>query len=618
MRRRLTHMLSASLIALAALPAPAAAQQIDRIVAFGDSLADTGNALQLLLSNPATPAPLKAQLQQLYPTGRFSGGINYIDVLSDILNAPVLNYAVGGANTGTVNQFTGLPGFTQETAIFLGGTTPPGTIFPPNDGFQEGDLLALSIGVNDGRAFWQANPAGTTAQAQAAALTSVTNATANLNLLVAAGAPTISYVALDAGLTPDVLVGPTLAALGSAFSATFNTNLQETLAGYAADGVTVHYLDGATVLGIVAANPEAFGISTLNCPTPTPTAPGCLLGASGFLFYADGIHPTSDGMRIIAQYVAAQLAAPLTLQAPANLGLDISRQFGRTLTSRMDIGRGREPAEGVRLFIVGDTFQSDIDETSSNYSFEDDGVGLTIGAEKAFGALSGGIALNYTRSRTDFSIDASHNKARSWQIGGYAGYVAGGLFAQAHAGFGKDDHRIRRVGVIDNLSAKPDGTHYTVGAKAGYLMSFDGLIAGLRAGPILALDHARAKVDGYSEEGDAALSLSVDDQEMKSTTGQIGIEGRLSLIEGVRSHASLTAEREFSDEGRTILFSQNSAPIIVNHWNVVREGGTYGRISSGNSIDLWQGATLNTAISTTIGRKDGQEFGLQLGFNMGF
>ena len=129
--------------------------------------------------------------------------------MSQILDAPVLNYAVGGAQTGALNQFAGLPGFTQETAIFLSGATPPGTIFPANTGFQEGDLLALSIGINDGRAFYQANPAGTIAQAQAAASTSVTNATNNLNLLVAAGAPTISYVALNAGLTPDVLTNPT-------------------------------------------------------------------------------------------------------------------------------------------------------------------------------------------------------------------------------------------------------------------------------------------------------------------------------------------------------------------------------------------------------------------------
>ncbi len=610
-RRAFRSLFSVSLAALAALPAPAAAQHIDRIVAFGDSLADTGNALQLLLSNPAVPPELKSQLQTLYPTGRFSGGSNYIDTLSQILNAPVLNYAVGGAQTGAVNQFTGLPGFTQETAIFLSGATPPGTIFPPNGGFQEGDLLALSIGVNDGRAFYQANPAGTIAQAQAAALTSVTNATNNLNLLVAAGAPTISYVALNAGLTPDVLANPTAQALGNAFSTSFNTGFQGTLAGYAASGVTVHYLDGATVLANVAAGPAAFGISNLNCPAaPAPT---CFINASGYLFYADGIHPTSDGMRIIAHYVAAQLDAPLTLQAPADLSLDMARQFGRTLSSRVDTN-GRDGGDaGLRLFVVGDYFNRDVPESLTNHKFDIDGVGGTVGAEYGFGSGIAGIAANYTRPRVSFGNDVSEVDSKSWQVGAYGGFGMGGLFAQAYAGYGSDKHRIQRVGVIDDLQAKPDGSHVTAGAKAGYLLP----VWKVRAGPIVALDYARAKVDSYTETGDAALTLNVDSQTLKATTGQLGIEGRMSFIPGVRSYATLAAERELSGNSRVIRFAQTSAPTIVNQWDVSREKETYGRFTSGMSANLWEGASINTTISRTFGREGGQESGLQIGFKMG-
>ena len=604
-------LISVSLAALAAMPAPAAAQHIDRIVAFGDSLADTGNALQLLLSSPAVPPELKAQLQTLYPTGRFSGGSNYIDTLSQLLNAPVLNYAVGGAQTGALNQFTGLPGFTQETAIFLSGATPPGTIFPPNGGFQEGDLLALSIGVNDGRAFYQANPAGTVAQAQAAALTSVVNATNNLNLLVADGAPTISYVALNAGLTPDVLANPTAQALGNAFSTSFNSGFQTTLAGYAANGVTVHYLDGATVLANVAANPGAYGISTLNCPAvPAPT---CLINASGYLFYADGIHPTSDGMRIIAHYVAAQLDAPLTLQAPGDLAYDTARQWGRTLSSRVDTN-GRDGGDaGLRFFVVGDYFNRDVPLSATNHKFDIDGVGGTVGAEYGVGNGIAGIAANYSRPRVSFGNDSSEVDSKSWQIGAYAGFGMGGLFGQGYVGYGSDKHRVRRVGVVSDLEAKPDGSHVVAGAKAGYLIP----IWFFRAGPIVALDYARAKVDSYTESGDAALSLNVDKDTVKGTTGQLGVEGRTSLIKGVKSYVNLVAERELSGSGRILSFSQTSAPIIVNDWDVSREKETYGRMTSGMNIDLWEGATLNTTLSRTFGRDGGQESGLQLGFKMG-
>src|SRR5687768_4406 len=93
MRRALIGASTLAFVTLAATPA--AAQRVERIVAMGDSLADTGNALQLLLASPLVPPATKAQLLQLYPSGRFSGGTNYIDSLSLLLNAPVINYAVG-------------------------------------------------------------------------------------------------------------------------------------------------------------------------------------------------------------------------------------------------------------------------------------------------------------------------------------------------------------------------------------------------------------------------------------------------------------------------------------------------------------------------------------------
>ena len=71
----------ASLVAIAAVSTPAAAQQIDRIVVFGDSYPDQGNAFALGYANP--------QALAIYPDKRFSSGQNYIDVLASLLHAPV-------------------------------------------------------------------------------------------------------------------------------------------------------------------------------------------------------------------------------------------------------------------------------------------------------------------------------------------------------------------------------------------------------------------------------------------------------------------------------------------------------------------------------------------------
>ena len=629
--RRAASLFSASLIALVAVASPAAAQQVDRIVAFGDSYADTGIATTTILGDPTAPASLKTLISTLYPTGRFSGGTNYVDTLADILNVPVENYAVGGAlagtfpvpfGTGSSNNTNCGPagvagsaaicpvGFTYEVNQFLNvGAQDP--LFPAGTGtFDENDLVVVSIGGNDAR-YYQQNYSAFPAAPFIAG--SIAGATAGLDQLVAAGAPTISFLAGDTGRLPEVFGDPAAAAIRTSYSAAFNTAMQGTLAGYAAEGVMVHYLDLNTVADNIAANPAAYGITNGQvCPGfPDPT---CLLNTTGYLFYGDGLHLTSQGFAIVAQYVAVQLDAPLTLQAPADLAYDTARQWGRTLSSRVDVnGRGVSDA-GLRLFVVGDFFSRDVAESATNHKFDIDGVGGTVGAEYGFGNGIVGVAANYTRPRVSFGNDAAEVDSKSWQVGAYGGFGMGGFFGQGYLGYGSDRHDIERVGVIDELRADPDGSHVVAGAKAGYLLP----VWKVRAGPIVALDYARAKVDGYTESGDAALTLDVGKQTLKGTTGQVGIEGRLQLIEGVSSYLTVAAERDLSGGSRVLHFAQTSAPTIVNEWDVSREKETYGRTTSGSSFNLWEGATLNTTISRTFGREGGQEFGAQIGFKTGF
>src|SRR5215813_6831738 len=88
------------MLGIAALPAIAgkASAQVafTRIQAFGDSYADTGNLFKILgVPNPA-----------IYPTGRFSGGTNFVDTTSALLGIPQLNFAIGAART-TGNGFLG-------------------------------------------------------------------------------------------------------------------------------------------------------------------------------------------------------------------------------------------------------------------------------------------------------------------------------------------------------------------------------------------------------------------------------------------------------------------------------------------------------------------------------
>jgi uncharacterized protein YhjY with autotransporter beta-barrel domain/phospholipase/lecithinase/hemolysin len=602
--RKIAALLAASTASLVVAAAPAQAQQVDRIVAFGDSYVDDGNLFQILGFNPAP---------QVYPTGRFSGGTNYVDTLSQILGVPVENFGIGGALTGNTNtNGPGLPGFAFEYTSFLNGG---GGVFPTVDPtFDENDLLVVSIGGNDAR-FYERN-SGTLAGAPAAATTSVAQAKVGLDALVAAGAPTISFLAGNTAILPEP-IAPGGTAIRNAFSTTFNSGIQPVLASYAANGTIVHYLDLTVIGQQIIADPTAYGLTSAGACAPAPQCIANPAYANQFLFYVDNLHLTSAGFAIVGQYVAAQLQAPLTFQATAELGQDTARQFARTLGSRMDLGDGSS-ATGMQLFVVGDAFSRKVDESQRSDRFDVEGAGVTAGASFGFSGGRVGIAANYSRPRARFAVDTARVKGDSWQLGGFAGFSAGAIVAQGYAGYGKDDLDIRREGVNERVTASADGDHWLAGAKLGFMAG----MGGLRVGPVAALDYTRASVDGYEESGDPALDLNVGKMRAKSLTGGIGGELRGDLTAGglrVRPFASAMLEKTLDGDRGTVRFSQTSAPTIVNSWDLgERSKRAYGRLSGGGSAELWSGASVNALVSSTISRKDEDELSAHVGLNFGF
>ena len=630
--RRTGLRLLAAATALTAFAAPATAQRIDRIVAFGDSYADTGIATSIFLASPLTPPSTKALIQQLYPTGRFSGGTNYIDTLSTLLDAPVVNFAIGGALTNNYNtNFGPVLGFPTEYGSFLSGG---GGLFPTVGGtFSQGDLLAISIGGNDARLYERGSvfngtpgpviPPGTLAGAPAAGAASAAAATAGLNALVAAGAPTISYLAGSSANLPEIAAQPNPAAafaIRDAYYQGFDGAMRSTLAGYAANGTIVHYLDLKTLNGQVTNNFAAYGLTSLVCPVPTPSAPGCLLDSSQYLFYVDGLHLTSAGFAIVARYVQAQLKAPLTLQATSDVSLDTAHQWGRTLTSRLDLAAPRDgdQPEGMHVYVVGDALNRSMSARAHADAYRATTKGVTGGVDFGFGSGIAGIAVNYSRPRVALHNDAAETRSRSWQVGGYAGFGLAGGFVQAYVGYGRDRHRITRQGVISDLRADPKGSHYVAGAKAGYLMPF----GAVRLGPVVALDYAKVKVDGYTEVGDAALALNVGRVSYDSARGSAGLEARGDFAPGgisVRPYLALTAEKNFSRDDRVFDFSQTSAPVIVNSWDAA--GGTkkvYGRLTAGGSAQIFSHFAIDASLSGTTGKSNGNETSAHVGAKIGF
>ena len=613
------RLLASAVCATALFATPAAAQRVDRIIAFGDSYADDGNFFQLV------PPAYSAQAQALYPTGRFSGGTNFVDTMGQILAVPIDNFAIGGAFTGNGNINGVGGGFVTEYQSFLAGGGP--AAFPRVSGtFSANDLVVVSIGGNDARAYerslgvnpTQAQITGLLAGVPAQASARVTEAMTGVNALVNAGARNFTFLAGDVGRLPEV-VGLPIAQVGTAYASAFNAGMRTQLAAVANQGVIVNWVDLNRVGDVVQANLSAFGLTSAGaCPAT------CVLNPelqAQYLFYVDQVHLTSRGFQIVGQYAVRQLEAPLQLEAQAETGLEAARSFASTLTGRLDLSAARFGGghTGLNFWVSGNVSGSDRDASDRSLDFEADSSSASGGVE--YDSASGvivGAAVAWTRADAGFSTRTGEIEADGWQGGVYAGWRGGGAFVQGYAGVGSLDYEIEREAVIDDIAGETDGNTLVTGGRAGYLMN----MGRLQVGPVLGMRYVRAELDAFTETGDPVLTLNVDDQEASSLTGSAGVELRGNLQSGdlsVQPYLTAAVEREFEGDARTIRYALTAAPEIVNSWTLPeRSRDTYGRIGGGVSLSLGGGIALQVHGSATIGQDGGREAAGSAALKIGF
>lgn len=605
---RFSGKLLCAVASAALLPAaPAAAQTVTRIVAFGDSYADDGNFFQLM-----PPGSLPPEAYLTYPTGRFSGGTNFIDTMSQLLGVPVDNFAIGGAftNNGNING-PGIPGFVTEYQSFLAGGGP--AFFPRVSGtFGPTDLAVISIGGNDARAYQFGG--GTVAGAPTAAAERVAQATVGLNALVGAGARNITFLAGDVGRLPEVR-GTPIAAVGSAFATAFNTGIQASLSDIAAQGVIVNYLDLNLIADRVESNLSAFGLSSAGaCPVACVSNPAL---QSQYLFYVDRLHLTSAGFAIVGRYAVRQLEAPLHLRAQADTSLQTASAFGSTLLGRLDLSRARV-GSGLSAFLSANSARRSIDRTVTNLPYDMDTIGVTGGVEYDSGAGAVfGVAGNYSEGEAEVAA-SGRAKTVATQIGLYGGWSGGGAFAEGYAGYGWVDYESERDAVIDRISGESDGNNMVAGAKVGYLLG----TGTLRFGPVAALQYAKVDIDAYTETGDPVLTNAVQEQDLKALTGSLGIEARGSFDTAgllIQPYGTATLERDLEGDGRTIRYAGTASPTIVNSFVLPdRTDELYGRIAGGANLGISPNVVLQVNASTTVAQKGSEDLSGFIGIKFGF
>ncbi len=292
------------LVAVIAIGTAQQAAAFSQLIAFGDSLSDTGNAT-ILNTIPFAP----------YAPGRFSNGAVWIETLAAGLGLSAnpsfgagTNYAVGGSVTGAPLS-SPIPLTTQALGLYLPSV---GGIADPNA------LYVVWGGGNDVRLGNVSN--------------STNNIVAIITALAGAGAKHFLVPNLpNIGLTPEAQAGGPAAVAGATFlSTTHNGMLAAALPGLASGlNVDIRLLDVFGFLNNVIANPGDFGITntTARCYSGTTGVggPGTVCANPDEYVFWDGIHPTAAAHEALGQYALQVVPVPgavwLLGSAVALLGL---------------------------------------------------------------------------------------------------------------------------------------------------------------------------------------------------------------------------------------------------------------------------------------------------------
>ena len=294
----------------------------DRIVVFGTSLSDPGNAFALTNCN-LTPPDFGMEPQDLlipecpYAKGgnHFSNGPTWIEDLGRALGLArsvrpafasssfnASNYAVGGARARAVGSFH----LAVQVDAFLADVRGRAS---------SDDLYVIEMGGNDVR---DALALGGDATVIGAAIVSVAQ---HIQVLHAAGARKfLVWNAPNIALTPAVravaAASPGIPVLAAAeqLSLAFKLNLDAALSGLAAlPGIEIVRFDAFTEVNGIVADPAKFGLQDVTTACIQPNVPPFQCRRPDRHLFWDGIHPTRAAHAITAVLAGKALLSGLLL-----------------------------------------------------------------------------------------------------------------------------------------------------------------------------------------------------------------------------------------------------------------------------------------------------------------
>ena len=297
-----------------------------------------------------------------------------------------------------------------------------------------------------------------------------------------------------------------------------------------------------------------------------------LLQVTGEEVSAQGTN-TTDIQGAQAEAIAGRLSALRGGARGVSLaGLQFNTPQGRVSMAEMAPGftAGQDSGEAwymgrLSAFVSGTIGTGDSDGSDEEVGFDFDFYAVTAGVDYRVtetGVI--GVALNYANNESDFDFNGGEMDTDSYGITLYGtASITEQIWIEASAGYSRNDFDMSRninyANINRTATGDTDGDEWSGTLGVGY----DWYVDALSITPTAKLAILRSQVDGFAESGAQGLNLTVEDQDIDSLTGQIGVEVSYAistdfgvLVPGARA----AWVHEFDDDSRVITLRYTADP----------------------------------------------------------
>ncbi len=367
---------------------------------------------------------------------------------------------------------------------------------------------------------------------------------------------------------------------------------------------------------IVVARTAAYNTVATN-PNQVAVANG-LTGMIGSTGASATINQIDNMTAPQAQALFAALN-PEPYAAYATALLDQGNLFTRQVGNRLSLNGGEDRATGIWITGYG-SWGDGKDRGDYRIGSDHSITGFAAGVEMGSENLRFGLAGGYSEDEVEFLQGNSSGKSKSWQIGGYAGYVSGGFRIDGQVAYISGD--------ITATKAVNAGSGLTlIQGTAGVDTTGDVVKGSITAGydlggesftftPYAGIEYANGKVKGFTETGMGALGLTVNDIEADRTDLVVG--ARLGANLGtVRPFLNASYRYDLEDHPGTVAAYFNGVSAAPFSVAAIGMGRSAVEVDAGLSAGIGSSVNVFAAYQGAF-RNDRDSHGVSAGIRMAF